>query len=89
MYPPFDLKIEPGNIDKGYYSDIHIDEKAEKILQERKPKQIVNRKEKRKNKKRTRMYIEMLENRVDELQLEMDKLRKLNKINKEYIQRLN
>ena len=31
----------------------------------------------------------MLENRIDELQLETEKLRKLNKINKEYIQRLN
>ena len=35
------------------------------------------------------MYIEMLENRVNELQSEIDKLKKLNKINKEYIHRLS
>lgn len=35
------------------------------------------------------MYIEMLENRVTELKSEMNQLKKLNKINKEYIHRLS
>lgn len=58
-------------MEKGYYSDIQVDGKEQGKFKLRKPRQIINKKEKKRSKKRTRMYIEMLENRVEELRVEL------------------